>query len=198
MLRFRFARTKFCAINIHFQYDCTERLHEPETRIHTHTHTPTHGNDTCIYSVHQFVCCCVCLSKAFTVLFLIHLLHTHTHTLYRRSLHLLLDFWHCAHIVYLNFSTLCDVCKSVWMELILLGLITSWQICTPHSHTLTHTQRVCIYFLLCNWCCLRFLNALIIDWSIVSVIFESIDQTEMVFFFCWQPIFWCLFFLFCF
>lgn len=111
------ARTKFCAINIHFQYDAPNECMSSEESTHrTHSMRMTH-----VFMVHQFVCCCVCRSEAFTVLFL--------------WLH-----WPLPPLR-LNISMLYDVCKSVWLELILLGLITSWQIRTPHLLTYAHIQK---------------------------------------------------------
>lgn len=92
------------------------------------------------------------------------------------------------YILCLNVSMLYDVCKSVWLELILLGLITSWQIRTPHllkcthAHTPTHIKVLAFTFMQCYCCYLRFLSALITNWSIVSVIFQSIDQAHVAFF----------------
>lgn len=153
------APAKFCAINIHFQYDApNERLHELQ-RVQTHTQ---HGNDTCIYSASVcFVCCCVCRSEAFTVFFLWLALVSFSLSLYL-----------CSYV------SMFQCCTSVWLELILLGLITSWQIRTPHLLKCTHTRVLAFTFdCMQYYCCyLRFLNPLIIDWSIVSVIFQSIDQ----------------------
>lgn len=53
------AQTKFCAINIHFQYDApNERLHELR-RVCRHTHSMGMAH---VFMVHQFVCLLLCLS----------------------------------------------------------------------------------------------------------------------------------------
>lgn len=120
-----------------------------EESVHTQ-----HGNDICIYgaSVWLFV-------AVFVVVFVDQrLLRSFSFGLqYSQLAHYLsISVWHSisvgSFILCLNVSMLYDVCKSVWLELILLGLITSWQIRTPHllkcSYTLRHTSKKCWHLLL--------------------------------------------------
>lgn len=133
--------------------------------------------------VHQFVCSLLCLSiRGFYSLFL--LVDTSQHFLsFSRFLSLL--GIRCG-VLYISMFQCCTMFVKVfgWNWFSWVWLQVGKFVHHIYSNTHTDTQNVVAFTfdcILCHCCCLRFLNALITDWSIVSVIFESIDQTYTVF-----------------
>lgn len=110
-----------------FPIRITKRLHA----LYTHTQ-----NDTCIYCASVcllYVNACVCwrLLRSFSFISLFYALRRFSFDL--ATVLLCID---CLS-QFLERSAN-DFCKCVWFESILLGLITSWQICTPHLPPHTH------------------------------------------------------------
>lgn len=156
---------------MHRTNDCMELQ-----RVHTHSMGMTH-----VFMVHQFVLfVAVFVDQRLLRSFSFGYHGSLSLSLYLCSLHTMSQ---CFNVVRCLQKCLVGI-DSLGFDYKLANSYTTFA--QMHTHTHTHTRVLAFTFdrMQCYCCYLRFLNPLIIDWSIVWVIFQSIDQAYVAFFRC--------------